>query len=616
MKNTRSAAIAEVKVDDPFFAPRIRQCLETTIPKSVEHCRTDGRINAFKLQWKEGMPDKPHVFWDSDVAKVLEGMAYAVQLSHDPEMEKDLNEIVDLVVSAQQKDGYLNTHFTVVEPEKRWTCLHSTHELYCAGHLIEAAVAHFRTTGRRNFLDAVCRYADYIGTVFGRGKGQKRGYPGHEEIELALCKLFEVTGKKKYLDLAKYFVDERGRSPNYFLKENQQWTSRNLENFQAHKPVREEKNAVGHAVRAVYLYSGMADIAQASGDKELLRACEDVFDSIANRKMYLTGGIGSDRGSEAFENDCNLPDHSAYAESCASIGLVFFAARMFNITGDGKYMDVLERALYNGIPSGISLDGYHYFYKNLLRVDRNTHWSFQKTRMEWYDCSCCPTNFCRFLPQIGSFLWSANDEEVKLNIPAASVYEADGRKITVRGDYPYGAEIEVEFGSEAAFTFGFRIPLNCKASFHLNGKTTLPNTKKGYASFRRMWKKGDLLHVSLDMPVIVLRAHPDLTFNAGQLALMRGPLVYALESTDNSGWNLSQLLIPAAQSFKLVKAKELPTGTLAIRGTAYEENLPGNSLYTETAPRFRKTSFTAVPYALWQNRGESEMTVWGREYFG
>ncbi len=616
MKNTHPAEMNEVKVNDSYLAPRIRRCLETTLPKSVQHCRTDGRINAFKLQWKEGMPDKPHVFWDSDVAKVLEGMAYAVQLSHNPEMEKELNEIVDLVVSAQQKDGYLNTHFTVVEPDKRWTCLHAAHELYCAGHLIEAAVAHFRATGRRNFLDAMCRYADYIASVFGRGRGQKRGYPGHEEIELALCKLADITGKKKYLDLAKYFVDERGQSPNYFLKENPQWIPRYLENHQALKPVREEKNAVGHAVRAVYLYSAMADVAQATGDKELFRVCEAVFDSISSRRMYLTGGIGSERNSEAFENDYNLPDHSAYAESCASIGLVFFASRMFNITGDGKYMDVLERALYNGILSGISLDGYHYFYKNLLRVDRNTHWSFQKTRLEWYDCSCCPTNFCRFLPQIGSFLWSANEDGVKLNIPAASVYEADGRKITVRGDYPFGTEIEAEFGTCAEFTFSMRVPLNCTASFRLNGKKVSPVPEKGYVSFRRKWKKGDLLKVSLKMPVSVFRAHPGVTFHAGHLALMRGPLVYALESIDNGGRNLSQLLIPAGQTFKLAKAKGLPPGTVALKGMAYEEVLPENHLYTQGVPKFRKTSFTAIPYALWQNRGESGMTVWVREYFG
>ncbi|OQA77390.1 MAG: Non-reducing end beta-L-arabinofuranosidase [Lentisphaerae bacterium ADurb.Bin242] len=615
MKNTRSAQITEVKVNDPYLAPRIRRCLETTIPKSVQHCRTDGRIDAFKLQWKEGMPNKPHIFWDSDVAKVLEGMAYAFQLTRNPELEKELEELAGLIVSAQREDGYLNTHFTVVEPEKRWKCLQGAHELYCAGHLIEAAVAHFRATGKRNFLDCMCRYADYIATVFGRGKGQRRGYPGHEEIELALCKLAEATGKKKYLDLAKYFVDERGQSPNYFLKENPQCTSRQLENHQALKPVREERNAVGHAVRAVYLYSGMADVAQAAGDKELLRACEAVFDSISEKRMFLTGGIGSDRSGESFENDYNLPDHNAYAESCASIGLVFFASRMFNITGDGKYMDVLERALYNGIPSGISLDGYHYFYKNLLRVDRNTHWLFQKTRLEWYDCSCCPTNFCRFLPQIGTFLWSANDEEVKLNIPAASVYEAAGRKITVRGSYPYGTNIEVEFGTDAEFTFSVRIPLNGGAAFRLNGTNLSLSPRKGYVSLRRKWKKGDRLDFTLDMPVIVLRAHSSVTFNAGQLALMRGPLVYALENLENIR-NLSQLLIPAEQSFKLAEAKELPPGTLAIKGTAYEEILSENSLYTQAVPGFKKTTFTAIPYALWQNRGESEMTVWVREYFG
>ena len=317
------------------------------------------------------MPDMPHIFWDSDVAKVVEGMAYSILLRPDGRMEKRLNDLVDRIVSAQREDGYLNTHFSVVDQDKRWRTLHRDHELYCAGHLMEAAVAHHQATGRTNFLDAMCRYADYIDSVFGREEGKRRGYPGHEEIELALCRLAGETGREKYLKLAKYFVDERGQTPNYFVEE-EGVSAEALAELQAHKPVREQTEAVGHAVRAGYLYAGMADVAAATGDAELLAACETLFENIRTRRMYITGGIGSHRDGERFDKDWNLPNETCYAESCAAISLALFARRMLNITGNGKYADVMERAMYNAIPCGISLDGVRYFYQNPLEMNLNT----------------------------------------------------------------------------------------------------------------------------------------------------------------------------------------------------------------------------------------------------
>ena len=392
---------------DPVFAPRMESCRSVTIPASVKRCRETGRIDCFRLNWKPGMPNQPHRFFDSDFAKVLEGMAYMLELHpEDKALAEELDRFVDLVISAQQPDGYLNTYYTCVEPENRWKNLFESHELYCAGHLIEAAVAHFRATGSRKFVDALARYADYISTVFGPGPDQKQGYPGHEELELALCKLADVTGEKKYVELAGFFIDKRGTSPNYFVEEairnGSQLSQEQLANRQADRPVREELNATGHSVRALYLYSGMADVAAATGDAELFAVCERMFDSIVQKRMYITGGCGSTPIQEQFTVDWNLPNDTSYAESCATMALVLFARRMLEYTGRGKFADVMEQALYNGALSGISLRGDQYFYANLLEVDANTfvHNTTCAKRQPWFDCSCCPTAtavFCRSL---------------------------------------------------------------------------------------------------------------------------------------------------------------------------------------------------------------------------
>ena len=365
--------LAAIQLHDSVFAPRQKTGHDVTIPSCLKRCRETGRIDAFRLQWKKGDPNPPHVYWDSDVAKVLEGMAEMLMIHPDPAMEKELDELVDLIVSAQRDDGYLNVHFTVVEPEKRWSNLGDWHELYCAGHLIEAAVAHFQATGSRKFLDAMCRYADYIASVFGPAPGQKRGYPGHEEIELALVRLYRTTGETRYLNLAKYFIDERGADPNYFSETEKSIPRDFLSNRQAHKPVREQEQAVGHAVRAVYLYCGMVDVAVETRDCVLLNAAIRLFDNLSRRRMYITGGIGSTSIGEAFTTDFGLPNDTAYAESCAAIGLAMFAKRLLDVTNEGKYADVLERVLYNNALSGISLSGDEFFYVNLLEVNDATH---------------------------------------------------------------------------------------------------------------------------------------------------------------------------------------------------------------------------------------------------
>lgn len=612
MKKYHPPRIPEAQLNDPVFAPRIDTAIRKTIPACIRKCHETGRFEAFKLNWREGMPNKPHIYWDSDVAKVVEGMALALELRPDARLEAELEKYVELIVSAQQPDGYLNIVFTLLRPDERWKNLFNHHELYCAGHLMEAAVAHFNATGRRNFLDCMCRYADYIASVFGHGENRIPGYPGHEEIELALCKLARTTGNRKYFELAACFIDERGRKPNYFQKEQSPpITEHDLRNRQAHKPVREQTEADGHAVRAVYLYCGMADVADEFNDAGLFEACKTIWNNLTGRRMYITGGIGSSQAGEAFTVDYHLPNDSAYAESCASIGLVFFARRMLDATGGGHYADVLEQVLYNGALSGIGLDGEHFFYANRLEMDDNSFtWNHvSKTRQKWFGTSCCPTNYCRFLPQLGAFAWSLGENEIRLDIPAAGKL-AD--RIEVSGGYPYDGSIRIRFAEGGKFKFGVRIPGWCERhELRLNGTACPEQPADGYITLDREWQAGDELALELSMPVRVLYAHRKVTSNAGRIALARGPLIYALESIDN-GKIIPQLLIPVDQEFALTKAPGLPEPVTAIRGRALKEQSKDENLYTTAAPEYRECEFTAIPYALWQNRGESDMAVWIR----
>ena len=619
MNAYQNSKIGEVRLNDAYFAPRIAANHTNTLPANVRKCHETTRLEAFRLDWKKGMPNHPHFFWDSDVAKVLEGMAYDLILNPDPEREKELNEYVDLVCSAQQPDGYLNIFFTVALPEMRWKNLHEYHELYCAGHLMEAAVAHWQATGKRNFLDCMCRYADYIASVFGREPGQLRGYPGHEEIELALCKLADATGNKKYLDLAKYFVDERGTEPNYFAEEikqlkRQAWP---LDYYQAHKPVREQTEAVGHAVRALYLYSGMADVALRTDDKSLLDACERLWNSVTKSKMFVTGGIGSNPHDESFSYPYNLPNTTAYAESCAAMALVLFSERMLNLTGDSKYADVRELGLCNGAISGISLSGTEFFYANPIVIADNcppsSGHNMTRTRQPWFGCSCCPTSFCRFIPQIASFAYSKSGDALRIAIPVAAngaVALDNGEfKFEVTGGYPFDGHIvfRVLSAPETPVALEFRIPGWCrKYTASMQGEL-----KKGFLVLKRTWKPGDEVVLDFDMPVELVRANPLVEEDAGKVALSRGPVVYCLESVDN-GKLLSQLLIPGDQTFRLEPLKGL-LDVPGITGKAIRETLPEtDTLYSAARPERTETEFHAIPYALWQNRGDVSMTLWLR----
>lgn len=600
--------VGKVRLTDKVFAPRVEKCLSSTIPSAIKKAYESGRVDSFDLVNYKG---KREYFYDSDTAKILEGIAYALKLQMDEELLKTFQIWVDKIVSCQQEDGYLNSYISGAAPQDRWKKLNNLHELYCAGHLIEAAVAGKDLPGGDRLLAAMCRYADYIDSVFGLEEGKRRGWPGHEEIELALIKLYRVTGNERYLKLASYFVDDRGTEPCVFSTD--EWNFEGLKVIrQADKPVREQHEAQGHAVRAVYLYSGMADVAAETGDRELLEHCEKLFASICNKKMYITGGIGSTFHYEAFTCNYDLANGALmYAESCAAMGLVQLASRLFNLTGKAEYLEVLETAVYNGVLSGIGLAGNTFFYSNYLEVDENS--SFYNygaaERQPWFSCPCCPTSFSRFLPQLGTFIYSASPGNLHVNIFAANHAEVMVGdlpvKLEISGNYPYDGKVKISLASSGKFTLHLRIPKWCKnASISLNGE-------KSSAEITRLWQAGDGVEINLDMPVELIHSNQKITGNLGRTALKRGPLVYTLEEIDQP-CPVREMIVVKNQDFELKTAEGLPEGTVAICGKALREIMPQNELYFNAQPEYEEVSFCAVPYALWENRGKTNMCVWNR----
>ncbi len=627
-------ALADATLSDAFWAPRQETNRKATLSAAYHQCKKTGRFDAWKLAWKPGQPHKPHIFWDSDVAKWLEAVAHSLIKHKDPSLYRRARNVIELICKAQEKDGYLNTHFQVVRPKARWTNLTSDHELYCAGHLMEAAVAWHEATCENDFLETLCRYADYIDTVFGPRKGQRRGYPGHQEIELALIKLFKATGKKRYLDLAAYFINERGRRPNYFVKEARQRgksaQEARPENFctlQAHLPVREQHAAVGHAVRAMYLYAGMADLAGETGDSSLLQACRRLWKSVTQKRMYLTGSVGSLAQGERFSEDFHLPNETAYAETCAAIGLVFWAHRMLQFEADGRYADIMERALYNGVLSGVSQDGVRFFYENPLASDPKNPGSNGKRqrheRQPWFGTSCCPTNIARLLASLGKYAYSQQNRTawVHLFIQGEGHFSINNQAIRIQQTtrYPYGERIRfcIDCSTPTSFTLALRIPSWCpSASLKVNGRSKPISRlqKKGYVKLARTWKKGDRVELELPMTIRYLHAHPRAKANLGRVALQRGPLVYCFEEKDN-GRDLEALQISKRTSIRTQALKTLG-GAVALKLRGQRENpkqWPRDSLYATPTPQTKPVQLMAVPYALWNNRGKGEMQVWMRE---
>ena len=618
----RPLPLQKVEIRDQFWKPKININREHTIPFQYKQCLETGRVDALKL--KEDGP-VPHPFWDSDIAKWIEAGSYSLAKHYDSKLDQLIDDVIDLLGSAQQPDGYLNSYITLVCPQRRWKDLRDSHELYCAGHLIEAGVAHFNATKKRSLLDIVCKYADYIDTVFGSAPSKLKGYCGHEEIELALIKLYRVTENEKYLKLSQYFIDERGKEPHYFDEEQKHIkgyfddlfrTFSNLKEYnQSHKPVREQDKVVGHSVRAMYLYSAMADLALELDDHQLKTACEKLWQNLNGRNMYITGGIGSEEKHEGFTFDYDLPNETSYAETCAAIGLVFWNHRMLQLDCNGRYADLMERALYNGVLSGISLDGRKYFYHNPLASLGDVH------RKEWFGVSCCPPNISRLLSSLGEYIYShdSNTINVHLYIEGSGTFNLHNNQKLIlhqKSNYPWEENIDltVELDQQTEFKLKLRVPGWCRdAKLSINGEPFNIQTQleKGYVVIDRKWSNHDKISLILPMPVERMYSHPAVRQNVNHVSIQRGPIVYCIEGTDNEN-NLHDIILPSNTVLHAQYDEQLLGGIVKITGKAVllESESWGDTLYQSSAPEEKMIELVAVPYYAWDNREPGPMRVW------
>ncbi|MCB9120362.1 MAG: glycoside hydrolase family 127 protein [Caldilinea sp.] len=619
----------QVTLDDPFWAPRQEINRRVSIPHMYQMLIDTGRIGAFDLAFERPVPSSiVLIFGDSDPAKWLEAASYSLITHPNPELAAVVDQVVDKIISAQQPDGYLNTHFTVTQPEMRWKNLRDWHEMYCAGHLMEAAVAHHQATGDPKLLNALARYADHIDARFGPNPGQYRGYGGHPEIELALVRLYHATGEERYLALSKYLVEERGQQdPHYYDieavergEDPRKFWARTYEYCQAHAPIREHDKVVGHAVRAMYLMSGVADLAHEYDDPTLLAVCERLWENLVYQRMYLTGGIGPSRHNEGFTTDYDLPDETAYAETCASISLIMWNYRLLQFAGDGKYADIIEQTLYNGFISGVSLAGDSFFYVNPLASDSSHH------RTPWFECPCCPPNVGRILASLGNYLYSTSHDGLWLHFYAqnsASVTVGEQPvQVRLTSNYPWDGAIKLALTLDVAqsFALNLRIPGWCDEwSVKVNGEivATTPSGK-GYVAITRTWESGDVVDLDLAMPVQAVYANPNVRQMQGRLALQRGPVVYCAEGVDNGGIGLDRVTLDPAQvaGFTVEYRPELLGGVAVLRGSAQaitEDGWDDHTLYRRNAPSGTTAmEVVAVPYATWDNREPGEMRVWFR----
>lgn len=613
-----------------LFGDRQDAICDSTAETLLDRCVEAGMIQAIDVnQPSPGVviPIGPwggstQMFWDSDLGKSIETVAYSLYRRANPKLEARVDEIIDMYEKLQDKDGYLNAWFQRVQPGRRWTNLRDHHELYCAGHLIEGAVAYYQATGKRKLLDIMCRYADYLITVFGHGPGKLPGYCGHEEVELALVKLARVTGEKKYLDLSKFFIDERGAEPHFFTDEATRdgrsaadFHQKTYEYGQAHLPVREQKKVVGHAVRAMYLYAGMADIATEYNDDTLTSALETLWDDLTTKQMYVTGGIGPAASNEGFTDYYDLPNESAYAETCASVGLVFWANRMLGRGPNRRYADIMEQALYNGAMAGLSLDGKTFFYENPLESSGKHH------RWIWHHCPCCPPNIARLLASVGSYMYAVAEDEIAVHLYGESKarFEVSGAKaeLSQTTRYPWDGAIhfDLDLDRPARFAISLRIPEWADAStLSVNGESIALESVvvDGYARIDREWKNGDKVDLVIPLEARKLFANPRVRQDAGRTALMRGPLVYCVEETDN-GAGLNGISLSADPSKAKVSEIAGLRGAVALDlPVSRDASDWGADLYRTAPPSAKPATARFVPYPLWDNREPGEMLVWVR----
>ena len=626
----RPVPFTAVAITDGFWSPRLETNRVVTVRHDFDKCETTGRIANFAVAG--GLAKGEFVglfgFNDSDVYKVIEGAAYSLRLHPDPGLESYVDGIVAKIAAAQEEDGYLYTAGTIPTlaqkpmccvSRPRWSDIASGHELYNLGHLYEAAVAHHQATGKRTLLDVALKSADLLTREF--RPGRRLDPPGHQEVEIGLVKLYRATGEKKYLDQARFFLEQRGNAAGHTL-----YGAYN----QDHLPVLQQKEAVGHAVRAGYMYSAMADVGALTGDQGYVRALGGLWDNVVSRKLYLTGGIGARRDGEAFGDDYELPNRTAYAETCAAIANAMWNHRLFLLHGDAKYLDVLERIVYNGFLSGVSLDGERFFYPNPLASDGERTFNMgQKGRSAWFDCSCCPTNVARFLPSIAGYVYAQRERDVFVNLFVAGRGELglDGLKLGIRQEtrYPWDGRVRivVEPARPAELALHVRVPGWAQGrpvpsdlyryaeaeteafTLAVNGEPVKPEIVRGFAVLRRTWKAGDAVELSLPMPVRRVLSHDKVAADSGRVALERGPVVYCAEAADNGG-RAFNLVLPDDAPLQADHRPDLLGGVTVVTGRALalQASEDGRSVAT------REQDFLAVPYHAWAHRGDGEMAVW------
>lgn len=608
----------QVKVTDNFWAPRILMNHKITIPIALQKSEETGRIKNFEIAGglAEGSFCSIYPFDDSDIYKILEGASYSIQTFPEPEMEAYMDSLIYLIGMAQEDDGYLYTNRTI-DPDNvhewakggRWLRTHElSHELYNMGHLFEAAVAHFVATGKRSLLDIAIKSADLIDSVFGPGKLDL--VPGHQVIEMGLAKLYRVTGEERYIKLAKFFLDKRGPDgPEY---------------SQVHKKVVDQEEAVGHAVRANYMYAGMADIAALTGDEEYISAIDKIWENVVSKKLYITGGVGASGSGEAYGDNYFLPNMSAYCETCAAIANVYWNHRLFMLHGDSKYIDVLERTLYNGVISGVSLTGDHFFYPNPLESQG------QHSRQEWFGCACCPSNITRFLPSVPNYVYAFNKDKLYVNLfiqNSAKIKLTTGNvNISITTNYPWNGNVDISVDPESDMKFELRIRIpgwaknipvpsdlylfknviNEQIQLNINGKKVNYKDDNGYAVLKRKWKQGDKISLNIPMPVRKVIANELVLDDVGKMALQRGPLVFCLEDKDNEGGKVLNLFLENNTVIESAFNKDLLNGVQVLRGKAF------GLIRSENEDQIIKKEqvFNAIPYFSWANRGASDMMVW------
>lgn len=597
----------KIRLTGGFWREKQDLIRKTTIWNVYKRFKDTGRFDAFKMNWKEGMPNKPHYFWDSDVAKWLESVAYLTKEHPEPELEKIVDEVVDDIEKGQLEDGYFNIYFELFELSNRFK-KRGYHELYCAGHLIEAAIAYDDATGKHKFLELMLKYAALIKKIFMDDESAAFDSPGHEEIELALVKLYDYTKDRQWLDLALFFINKRGSQEK--LPEGDNY-HRNT-NIQDHAPVREQFTAEGHCVRACYLYCAMADLALRENDEGLKNACERLFADIVNSKMYITGSIGSTKNAEAFEDAYRLPNDTAYGETCAALSLALFARRLARIDTDSVYADTVERIIYNGFLSGLSLDGKSFFYENAQEIDlenreivraslhenRNIHFPITE-RIEVFGCSCCPPNVTRFIPSIGDFLYNFTDDTIYVNQYMASEADFGDFRLTQETNYPFDGKITLRCSAEKKLAL--RIPGWCSVwTLKKNGKPINPEIAKGYASVDAA--EGDEIVIDLRIAPKAVRADRRVRADRGLKAVTYGPFVMCLEGVDNGG-RLGG--VELCGGFETGFDDEL--GLPCVYTDAVRVNT--DSLYSDN---LTETPFRAklIPYFAFANRGETDMKIW------